>query len=217
MFKPLLIGVWFLISIYVFTTATMIVILASSKKPFTASVSLVGITSANSAPAGENLGISANIQSNDARVAIVESFLARHNSPLTPHLHFAQFIVETADTYGVDYRLIPAIMMQESNLCKRIPPGSYNCLGFGIHSRGTLTFPTYEASIERATRELKSNYIDIGLVTPEQIMRKYTPGSTGSWASSVNQWIAEMEYNDRNKGRTLKEDADLLEYVDDTR
>ncbi|HCR92637.1 MAG TPA: hypothetical protein DIU47_01640, partial [Candidatus Pacebacteria bacterium] len=118
-----------------------------------------------------------------------------------------------ADKYNVDYRLIPAIMMQESNLCKAIPPGSYNCLGFGIHAKGTLTFDSYEESIERATRELKANYIDIDLTTPEEIMTKYTPGSNGSWAASVNQWIAEMEYNDRAKGKSEKSDADLTVYT----
>ena len=43
-------------------------------------------------------------------------------------------------------------------------------------------------------------------------MTKYTPSSNGSWAESVNQWIAEMEYNDRTKGKTEKSDADLMVY-----
>lgn len=164
-------------------------------------------------PDGEVKGISTTIESGDARAEIIARFLERHNSPLTPYEYYGEKIVEIADTYGIDYRLLPAIGMQESNLCKRIPPGSYNCLGFGVHSRGTLGFESYEANFDRAARELKKNYIDIGLVTPEQIMTKYTPSSDGSWANSVNQWIAEMEYDSRELGRTKKTNADLQEYV----
>lgn len=158
-------------------------------------------------------GIQTDYQTEDARPAIVANFLERHNSPLQPYDHYGKVFVEIADRYGIDFRLVPAIAMQESNLCKAIPPGSNNCLGFGVHSRGTLAFDKYEDGFERAARELKKNYIDIGLTTPEQIMTKYTPSSNGSWANSVNQWMAEMRYDDRGKGRTEKTDADLLEFV----
>lgn len=158
-------------------------------------------------------GLETSYETDDARAAIVANFLERHNSPLQPYDHYGTVLVRIADQYGVDFRLLPAIMMQESNLCKAIPPGTHNCLGFGIHERGTLGFESYEAGFDRAARELKKNYIDIGLTTPEEIMTKYTPSSNGSWANSVNQWMAEMRYDDRGKGRTEKTDADLLEFV----
>src|SRR5581483_83666 len=65
----------------------------------------------------------------DARVELVRQFFARYGSPLEP---YALQIVETSDTYGLDFRLLPAIAMQESNLCKKAPKDSYNCWGFGI-------------------------------------------------------------------------------------
>ncbi|MCA9370006.1 MAG: hypothetical protein H6774_04735 [Pseudomonadales bacterium] len=157
---------------------------------------------------------STTFETDDARALIVANFLERYNSPLRPYNHYGAVIVEIADRHNIDFRLLPAIAMQESSLCKATPPGSYNCLGFGVHSQGTLGFDSYEAGFERAARELKANYIDIGLVTPEQIMTKYTPSSNGSWASSVNQWMAEMRYDDRTKGRTHKTNADLLEFVE---
>ncbi len=162
---------------------------------------------------GGGQGLAFDLQTADARVEIVRSFLARYNSPLTPQDHFAQALVDAADKYSLDYRLLPAIMMQESNLCKASDPKLHNCLGFGIHANGTLGFDTYEEGFERAAKELKANYIDQGLVTPEQIMKKYTPSSNGSWADSVNQWIAEMEHNDREAGKTATADANLLEYT----
>lgn len=157
-------------------------------------------------------GLTFDVQVADARVEIVKNFLQRHNSPLTPPEYYAKELVAASDRYGVDYRLLPAIMMQESNLCKMSKPELKNCFGFGIHKRGELGFDTYEASFDRVAKELKERYIDIGLVTPDQIMKKYTPSST-TWANSVNQWIAEMEYNDRDKGKANEADANLLEYV----
>lgn len=158
-------------------------------------------------------GLKTAVQTADARTFIVANFLERHSSPLEPYDHFGRVLVETADRYDLDYRLLPAIMMQESNLCKSIPPGSYNCLGFGVHARGTLGFENYEAGFDRAAREIKERYIDIGLTTPEEIMTKYTPSSNGSWAFSVNQWIVEMEYNDRDRAREDRKNNDLLEYT----
>ncbi len=173
----------------------------------------VRITAPLEQPA-EPSGVETIVETGDARAELVSNFLERHNSPLTPYEYYGNFLVDLADKYGIDFRLVPAIAMQEGNLCKVIPEGSNNCLGFGVHSRGTLKFDRYEDGFERAARELKANYIDRGLTTPEQIMRKYTPSSNGSWAASVNQWMAEMRYDDRQLGRELKSDADLLEFLE---
>ena len=71
-----------------------------------------------------------------------------------------------------------------------------------------------KANFERAARELKAYYIDQGRVTPELIMKKYTPSSDGSWARSVNQWMSEMRYDDRVLGQENKADsAYLLEFT----
>jgi hypothetical protein len=162
---------------------------------------------------GEVKGIETTVEAEDGREELVAAFLKRYDSPLQPYDHYGKVFVEIADKYGIDFRLLPAIAMQESNLCKSIPPGGYNCLGFGIHERGTLAFESFEANFDRAGRELKKNYIDHGLVTPEQIMHKYTPSSNGSWASSVNQWMAEMRYNDHAMGKEMKTNANVLEFA----
>lgn len=149
----------------------------------------------------------------DARPQLVAKFLERYNSPMTPYDEYGVFFVDLADSYGFDFRLLPAISMQESGLCKSIPPGSFNCLGLGVHKRGTWEFTSYRENFEAAAKILKKNYIDIGLTTPVEIMAKYTPSSNGSWANSVNQWMAEMRYNDRALGRELKTDASVLEFA----
>lgn len=162
---------------------------------------------------GNPTGLSFDVQTADGRVDIVKNFLDRYDSPLKPHDTYAQILVNVADKYNLDYRLLPAIMMQESNLCKAADPSIHNCLGFGIDKAETLSFDTYEQSFDAAAKTLKEKYIDEGLITPEQIMTKYTPSSNGSWAFSVNQWIAEMEYNDRQRGITSNTNANLTQYT----
>jgi len=173
------------------------------------------LTSAEQLPELEQAqGIETSLETDDARPRIVANFLTRYNSPLVPADQYGRLLVEIADRYGMDFRLLPAMAMQESGLCKNIPEGSHNCLGFGIHKRGTLGFESYEAASERSAREIKQNYIDQGRTTPEEIMAKYTPSSNGSWAASVNQWMAEMRYDDRQLGRELKQPgADVMEFA----
>ncbi|MFA6813942.1 MAG: hypothetical protein GX943_01215 [Candidatus Pacebacteria bacterium] len=154
------------------------------------------------------------VESEDARAELIAKFLERHSSPMTPHDYYGQKLVEIADRHGLDFRLLPAIAMQESNLCRVTnSQAPNNCLGFGIHSRGTLDFEDYAAGFERAARELKQNYIDQGLDTVDLIESKYTPSSNGSWANSVNQWMAEIRYDDRDLGRSEKINSNVLEYA----
>lgn len=126
----------------------------------------------------------------DIRVANLKYFFRKYESVLYDN---AEFIVKMADKYKLDYRLIPAIAMQESGLCKNIYEGSHNCWGWGIYGNKVTRFNSYEEAIETVSRGLKINYIDKGLVTPEDIMRKYTPPSAGSWAFGVNFFLKIIE------------------------
>ena len=126
----------------------------------------------------------------DKRVAILKAFFRRHDSPLYEH---AEYVVKVSDDNGLDYRLIPAISMQESGACKVIPVNSYNCWGWGIYGNTITRFSSYPEALDNVARGLKKEYIDKGLTTPEDIMRKYNPSSNGSWAFGVNTFINVLE------------------------
>lgn len=137
--------------------------------------------------------ISASVTTADARELIIEQYLQRYNSPL---IGFGKELVEVSDKYQLDFRLLVAIGQQESNLCKRIPENSFNCWGFGIYGDKVTRFDNYPQAFDTVARTLKKNYIDKGLDTPEEIMRKYTPPSVligGPWAKGVNQFLGDME------------------------
>ena len=135
--------------------------------------------------------VTGEVGASDARPEIVRQYLAYYNSPLEP---YAQEIVQDSDKYGLDYRLLPAIAQQESNLCKVIPPGSYNCWGWGINSAGSLGFKSYSEGLETVAKGLRTQYLDKGYKTVSEIMSKYNPVSPdGAWAKGVSQFMAEME------------------------
>src|SRR3989304_408747 len=131
--------------------------------------------------------VGGSVGSSDARAQIVKNYLERWNSPMSG---LSEYIVQTADKYSLDYRLLTAISQQESNVCKIIPPDSYNCWGWGIHSQGSLGFSSYEEGIETVSKGLREEYLNKGYSTVEEIMSKYTPMSNGSWANGVNTFMS---------------------------
>lgn len=142
-------------------------------------------------PSGDVDSLTIELIPKDARVETVRQFLERYNSPLEP---YAQDLVSIAQKYGLDHRLLPAIAMQESNLCKKVRSDSaHNCWGWGIHSGKGLAFESYPEAIKTIARGLSTKYKDKhGLTTPEEIEKRYNPNSTGSWAFSVNHFMSQM-------------------------
>lgn len=133
------------------------------------------------------------VKTGDARPVIVEDFLNFYNSPLTP---YSKLIVEVSDKYGLDFRLLPAIAMAESGAGKEIPEGSHNAWGYGIYGDQVMRFSSWTEAIEKVAYNLKVDYIDLGLDTPEEIMPKYAPPSVekgGPWAKAVSSCMAQME------------------------
>lgn len=132
---------------------------------------------------------SGNAASSD-KILTLKKFFRKYDSPL---YEYAEYIVDISQRNSLDFRLIPAIAMQESGLCKNIPKNSFNCWGWGINSSGTVRFASYDEAIDTIARGLKKNYIDRGLVTPEDIMVKYAPHSDGSWAFAINHFFKFLE------------------------
>lgn len=129
----------------------------------------------------------------DARAKIVENFFKGYQSPLA---QYSDLFVKVADERKLDFRLLPAISMQESNGGKRVIKDSKNPFGYGIYGDKVTRFLSWEEAIERVGRGLKEDYLDQGLKTPFQIMTKYTPPSLskgGTWATGVNTFMSELQ------------------------
>lgn len=136
---------------------------------------------------------SETVTTQDARPKIIEQFLEARNSPLAS---YGPIFVAIADKYELDYRLLPAIALQESNAGLKMIPDSYNPFGFGIYGDTVTKFSSWEAGIERVAKTLREEYLNKGLITPEQIMAKYTPPSLekgGPWAIGVSAFMESLK------------------------
>lgn len=134
--------------------------------------------------------IESDVKLIDGRAAKLRRYLRSINSPL---FDYSDLLVEEADKFGYDYRLLVAISLQESTGCRFIPENSYNCWGWGIYGDTVTGFASYDEAIRTVSAGIKKNYLDKGLITTEQIMKKYTPGSNGSWAWAVRYFFHRIE------------------------
>ncbi len=144
----------------------------------------------------EVLGAStANYTAADARAEILRQYLRRFQSPLEP---YADLIVSTADSYGLDFNIIVAIAQCESNLCKKTPSESNNCWGYGIPTgaKSGTNFQNLSHGIESVGKLLYKYKTQYSAATPDQIGPIYAPPSAlngGSWAKCVKYFLEELK------------------------
>lgn len=138
--------------------------------------------------------MSASVNIQNGSQIMIERYLQRYGSPLLP---YSGKIVEEAEKNKIDPYLIVAIAQQESNLGKNSLEGCYNAWGWGIHSRGTLCFDSWEKAIETVSRGIARDYCAKGYCDdPCLMMKKYTPRSNGSWCFGVNQFLSQLRTGD---------------------
>lgn len=131
------------------------------------------------------------IEKSDGRAKIIEDFFKDYKSLLA---NYSNTFISVADKYSLDYRLLPAIAMQESNGAKKVINDSFNPFGYGIYGGKVIRFASWEEAIEKVGKGLRENYLNQGLTTPDKIMAKYTPPAiqSGSWAKGVKSFMAEL-------------------------
>jgi len=135
----------------------------------------------------------------DQRIVLLESFLKKQGSPLASQ---AAVLVEVADKYKFDWRLLPAIAGKESSFGKRIPwdkengKSSHNAWGWGVYGQKTPSFSSWEEAIASVAAGLRHEYYNKGYITPELIMKKFTPRSDGSWAQGVRTIMEQISSKD---------------------
>lgn len=138
----------------------------------------------------DNSTSSVSLEKHDARIEALDNFFAEYSSPLEG---YAELIIDEADKHNIDYRLLPAIAMQESTLCKKVIKNSHNCWGFGIYGKKVTKFDNYEHAIKVITETLSKKYVKRGLETPEEIVTKYTPSDTGKWSDTVSLIMSRLK------------------------
>ncbi|OGY22273.1 MAG: hypothetical protein A2113_03290 [Candidatus Woykebacteria bacterium GWA1_44_8] len=102
--------------------------------------------------------------------------------------------VSAADRNGLDWRLLPAIAFQESNLGKKIPKGSHNPFGWAIYAgrNSGAYFDSWSEAINIVATRMRENYSSNGIINPETIVIKYTSQHNPAWVFAVQSAIQEI-------------------------
>lgn len=123
----------------------------------------------------------------DPRVEKLEGFLESYNSPMA---EYAQEFVNAADTYKIDWKLLPAIAGVESSFGKEIPYKSFNAYGW---NNGNYRFKSWEDSINKIAKSLREKYFNRGLDTPYKMAPVYAPPSKRTWGVRVSYFMDQIE------------------------
>lgn len=147
-----------------------------------------------SAGSGQILG--ASVITGDARSLLLQNFLETHNSPMAP---YADLIVTLADRNNIDFRLVVAIAMCESNAGKRMPKkDSFNAWGIAVYTNEASgkAFRDWPHALEWVSGYIKEKYYDIGLVNLYDIGAKWAPPSVEngySWTNCVESFMNDIQ------------------------
>ena len=129
------------------------------------------------------------IPTQDIRILVLQKFLNDYKSPLSENV---EDLITTADNYGIDYALLPAIALQESGGCKNIPDSSFNCWGYGIYGNKLTKFNSYKEAMLQVAKTIKETYIKNGLTNPTLLEDRWAPQSEGIWSYGVNYFIGKI-------------------------
>lgn len=147
------------------------------------------------ASAGTAQILGASVIAGDARALLLQSFLERHESPIAP---YADTLVREADANGLDFRLVVAIAMCESNLGKRMPKlDEYNGWGIAVYTGKNKgkAFDSWPHAIRWVSEYIKTKYYDRGITSLRDIGAIWAPPSVEngySWTNCVESYSAKI-------------------------
>lgn len=180
--KGLLVVLWFplTLSLLVLNLTLLAATARDAKQASLNKSNLVFATNHLTAQAGTAQVLGTSVVAGDARSLLLEKFLQRNNSPMAP---YADFIVKESDTNGLDFRLLVAIAMCESNLGKHMPAhDSFNPFGIAVYT-GQQTgkkFGNWEHAISWVSEYIKTQYYDKGITDLKDIGAVWAPPSISS-------------------------------------
>ncbi len=193
--KALKVFVWFQLTIILLlVNLTVLSVYSSSNKNGIYS-NLTDITLAPQQGTGKVLGTS--IEGSDARSFLLKLFIERFQ-PTSPFLPLTDYLITTADTYQIDFRLIPTIAMCESNLGVKIPSkDSFNAWGIAVYT-GTNNgkkFNDWEHAIDWVGKFIREKFYNRSITDLEEIGAIWAPPSVSnndSWARCVEGFMAKI-------------------------
>jgi hypothetical protein len=195
--KSLLVFAWFPITLVILViNLSLLAAMSRFEKPPHPLSAATPSESGFAASSGTPAVLSATVIAGDSRTLLLESFLNKYGSPMSP---YAKLIVDEADKYGFDFRLLPAIAMCESNLGKHVPlKAGFNPFGIAVYT-GTLkgkNFDNWEHAIEWVSQYVSERYYSQGITNLIDIQQQWAPPAAengNSWAKCVQFFENSMQ------------------------
>lgn len=122
----------------------------------------------------------------DSRAKILKDYLSQFNSPLE---NYSQDLVDAADTYKLDWKLVPAIAGVESTFGKQTP-GGYNGWGWGVYGTQAIYFKSWRDGIFTVAEGLREKYLNKGLDNPYSMNRIYA--ASPYWGGHVDYFLNDL-------------------------
>ncbi|MBI3486032.1 hypothetical protein HY025_03760 [Candidatus Daviesbacteria bacterium] len=122
----------------------------------------------------------------DSRAKILKDYLSQFNSPLE---NYSQDLVDAADTYKLDWKLVPAIAGVESTFGKQTP-GGYNGWGWGVYGTQAIYFKSWRDGIFIVAEGLREKYLNKGLDNPYSMNRIYA--ASPYWGGHVDYFLNDL-------------------------
>lgn len=138
------------------------------------------------------------IQEIDPRYQQLNKFFDKYRCP---EPRYVTEYIETADKYGIDYRLLPAISLKESTCQKQMPgltiKGKYvngacfNAWGWLIYGNNRKCFDSIPAGIEEVLKNFATNPKWQGTV--DQILYRYNGTVESKYPARVKNIMSTIE------------------------
>ena len=125
----------------------------------------------------------------DTRIIAMHRFLQHYKSPMTD---YANIIVQTADKYNQDWRIIISIAGVESAFGRITRPNSYNAWGWRGGPDGDFSnFQNWEQAIIYITKKFTNGYGQNP--NPYDFYKTYCPTCTLAWPNGVTNYMHQLD------------------------
>lgn len=139
------------------------------------------------------------IATTDARAQKIDNIFRDYKCPLEG---LGDVFVKEADKNNIPWWIVASISFQESTCGKSIPyidgDPTYNAWGYAVYGDNVHQFDNWVEGIEVMSRYLKKTFYSKGITESQDIMKVYTPPSTGSWSKGV-EYFANLIQNYSSK------------------
>lgn len=129
------------------------------------------------------------IYAKDSRAQRIDEVFGMFKCPMKG---LGEAFVYEADKNNIPWYLAASIAFQESSCGKNTPKvdgvESYNAWGWAVYGSTVKTFESFEKGIATVSQYLYDQFISRGVTDTCEIMKTYTPPSTGSWCAGVTHF-----------------------------